>query len=290
MKVAVLGPITRDEIIINNKKHAKLGGIPFYTGRALHSLGISCTLFITHAKEDTDLVKKQLKGLDIVHIYSEKTLVMRIKYEKDNPDKRSTHPTYTPCQISSDIINQLEQYDCIIMGPLFYGDIDPRLFELLSHKKVVLGNFGMFNYTEGNTMQMKHPERAIAVMSHVDFLFFDENEAKFVSERNTVKEAAKELLKYVDCVAITNGSKGSKIFTNKFPSKEFIIPAYPPKNLADPTGAGDTYLAGFITALDFLDNYQEIGEFAAMAATEKIEHKGPLMATREEILQRLGNE
>ena len=47
-------------------------------------------------------------------------------------------------------------------------------------------------------------------------------------------------------IIVTNGSKGSTIFIN---NEVYNIPAYPTNNLIDPTGAGDTYLAGYMTAV-----------------------------------------
>ncbi|MBW2999825.1 hypothetical protein KY339_04070 [Candidatus Woesearchaeota archaeon] len=284
MKIAVLGPVCRDEVVINSKKHVSMGGIPYYVGKALQALGVSCTLFITHAEEDKEWVREQLEGLELIHIFSEKTLCMQIQYS--SPDERLVHTEYDPNRIApEDVVHLLEEFDYIIMGPLFYGNIDDEIFNLLSHKKIVLGNFGMFNYAEGNKLVKKNPEKAIAVLPHVDFLFLDEGEVKFVAQKNSVTEAVEILKNQVDNIIITKGSQGSEVFIDE---KHYDIPAFQPKLVADPTGAGDTYLAAFITGLEFLKDIQKIGEFAAMSATMSIEEKGPLKASKEEIFQRLG--
>ena len=105
----------------------------------------------------------------------------------------------------------------------------------------------------------------------------------------TKKESLREqhaLLKThgASTVVITLGSKGSVIFDG---SQEHVIPAFPPPRLADPTGCGDTYLAAFIFASGFPWNLDQIGRFAAMAATMKLERQGPLRATASQVLQRL---
>lgn len=286
MKIAVLGPVCRDEIVVDTKKHIGMGGIPYYIGKALQALDVSCTLFITHAEEDKDWVKEQLTGLEIIHIFSEKTLCFQLQYSSNNPDKRVHKTKYATNRITpEDVVHLLEEFDYIIMGPLFYGDIDDKIFQLLNHKKIVLGNFGMFNYAEGNKMVKRNPEKLIAVLPHVKYLFLDEDEIKFITQKNSVAEAVKMLKKQIKNIIVTKGSQGSEIFVDK---KHFNISAFPPNNVVDSTGAGDTYLAAFIIGLGFFKEFQKIGEFAAMSATISIEQKGPLNASKEEIFQRLG--
>ena len=286
MKIAVLGPVCRDEVIVDTKKHIGMGGIPYYVGKALQALDVSCTLFITHAKEDKEWVKEQLAGLEIIHIFSEKTLCFQLQYSSNNPDKRVHKTKYAPNSIApEDVVHHLEEFDYIIMGPLFYGNIDDRIFQLLNHKKIILGNFGMFNYAEGNKMVKRNPERLISVLPHLEYLFLDEDEIKFVAQKNSIVEAIEMLKKQVMNIIVTKGSEGSELFVDK---KHFNIPAFPPNNVVDPTGAGDTYLAAFITGLEFFKDFQKIGEFASMSATMSIEQKGPLKASKKEIFQRLG--
>lgn len=286
VRVAVLGPVCRDEVVIDGKKHTNMGGIPYYVGKALQALGVSCTLFVTHAEEDREWVREQLKGLDVVHIFSEKTLCFRLRYSSENPDKRVHETVYAANRISpEDVVHLIEGFDYIIMGPLFYGDIDDRLFELLGHKRIVLGNFGMFNYAEGGMMVKRHPERAMAVMPHVKYLFLDEEEAMFVAQKESVPEAVGVLQRRVENVVVTMGSKGSELFLGK---KHLCIAAFPPRRIVDPTGAGDVFLAAFIAGLELFDDPQRVGSFAAMAATVSIESKGSLRCSREELFQRLG--
>jgi sugar/nucleoside kinase (ribokinase family) len=56
----------------------------------------------------------------------------------------------------------------------------------------------------------------------------------------------------------------------------------------DPTGAGDSYLAGFIKALSLFDDPKKQGDFAAMTATISLETHGHLKGSTEEVLTRLG--
>ena len=65
------------------------------------------------------------------------------------------------------------------------------------------------------------------------------------------------------------------------------IPAYPPTNAVDPTGCGDTYLAGYVTArLKGLSPYQS-AHIGAVAASHKLAYAGPLQASFEELLEQI---
>ncbi len=54
-----------------------------------------------------------------------------------------------------------------------------------------------------------------------------------------------DLRRSVELLVITQGKKGSRIYTN---GDIIEVPAFPVATIQDPTGAGDAYRAGFITA------------------------------------------
>jgi len=54
------------------------------------------------------------------------------------------------------------------------------------------------------------------------------------------------------------------------------IPLILADRFADSTGAGDTYMAGYLYLRARTDNLREVGEFAARTASSKLENYGPL--------------
>lgn len=78
-------------------------------------------------------------------------------------------------------------------------------------------------------------------------------------------------LKEVGFLIITLGEKGSQIH-----SKEGIIdvPAYPPKVVVDPTGAGDAYRAGLLYGLKQGLSMEKSAHLGAWLASKCIEKKG----------------
>ena len=59
-------------------------------------------------------------------------------------------------------------------------------------------------------------------------------------------------------VLLTLGDKGSLIYVDE---RFYEIPAYPVENVADATGCGDTYMAGYLYMRKRGASYQEAGCF-----------------------------
>ena len=57
MKVAVIGPICKDEVVIKGKTYSQLGGVTYYTGHALASLGVDTTIIGSFGHEKQDWLK-----------------------------------------------------------------------------------------------------------------------------------------------------------------------------------------------------------------------------------------
>lgn len=83
-------------------------------------------------------------------------------------------------------------------------------------------------------------------------------------------------------IIITRGSRGSFIYLAET-NEGFDVPAYPPRQLVDPTGAGDTFIGAYVAKRLATDSAAEAGYFAAMAASLKLNYSGPLRETAEEI-------
>lgn len=262
-----------------------MGSIPYYVGIALHTLWHSPSLYITHAAEDQYWVQEHIGSIQHTSIHSPKTLTVQLEYDPNNSNKRKQKISYTPHTIHyGHIADTIDMHDTIVMWPLFYHDIDPTLFEQLSHKRIVLGNFGMFTYPVDGMMAKQHPERARALLQYVDYLFLDEDEMLFLTEKSSLDEAIHSLENIVSHIVVTRWSQGSMLHIR---GKRYHIPAFTPENIVDTTGAGDTYLAAFLAKEKEIDDYDVVGRFAAMATTCKIEKTWPLITPKDEIEKRM---
>lgn len=288
MKVAVLGPIAKDFIKIDGKVTVQIGGIPYYVSLALKFLGAEEVVpYVTCGQNDNDWVINNFFGLTVNCLPVEKTLEAYIEYTTDNPDVRLHRIKYYPSAIalSDKLERELSRFDYIILGPLFHDNIPFDLFKKLKSKNLILGNFGIFTYEENGKLIRKNPENLIKVLPFLKYLFLDSGEVEFVSGRKGVKKSAEFLQSQgLPNIIITEGSKGSHIFMGK---KYFKIPAFPPKQIADTTGAGDTYEAAYIRAIELFSEPEKRGRFAAMAATMSLENKGGFKGSDREVKERL---
>ena len=85
---------------------------------------------------------------------------------------------------------------------------------------------------------------------------------------------------------LTLGSLGSLIYAEGTFHK---IPAYPPHEVVDATGCGDTYVLGYLYMRNKGASYEEAGCFAAAMSTIKLEKSGPFSGTEEEVWHILKN-
>ena len=92
------------------------------------------------------------------------------------------------------------------------------------------------------------------VIKRVDILSINDGEAKLLSGKNNLVDAAAEIRAMgPDMLVIKRGEHGALAFFN---DEMFSVPAYPLKEVVDPTGAGDSFaggLMGYLTRHGKLD-------------------------------------
>jgi adenosine kinase len=94
-----------------------------------------------------------------------------------------------------------------------------------------------------------------------------------------------ELRRLVPITVMTRGEAGALITVNK---EEYDIPPAKPKEVVDPTGAGDAFRSGFILGMKKGLPWPVVGRLAALTGVYAIEHPGPQQHsyTREDFLAR----
>ncbi|QPG74356.1 hypothetical protein FOA43_001683 [Brettanomyces nanus] len=137
-----------------------------------------------------------------------------------------------------------------------------------------------------NPSPMKPDWVSIEILNMVDYLVVNQGEAKDLWEllkddklnlQESVRDFAKfvlqdlqELLSRPDIV-ITLGGEGC-IFTNE--KNTVYIPSVKVTSLVDTTGAGDTFLGGFVSQLHSGKSAKDAIEFASVASSMAIQHRG----------------
>jgi sugar/nucleoside kinase (ribokinase family) len=121
------------------------------------------------------------------------------------------------------------------------GNIQPEL-QLHVLKQAVKPRFVALD-TMNLWIEIARPA-LIKVIKRVDLLTLNDGEARLLTGKWNLLECAEVLLKMGPTqVIVKKGEHGALLFSKK---GVFVVPAYPVRNLKDPTGAGDSYAGAMI--------------------------------------------
>jgi adenosine kinase len=116
-----------------------------------------------------------------------------------------------------------------------------------------------------------------------NYLFINEYEFSLIMDKTGYSED--ELINRVYLVAVTRGKDGSTICVD---GQRHEVDVVPPKNISDPTGAGDAFRGGFLTGMSNGMDWVTCAQMGALTATYCLESDGPQgqSYTIEEYLKR----
>ena len=106
---------------------------------------------------------------------------------------------------------------------------------------------------------------------HVDILFANEQEIISLYQASSFDQSLQAVRGHCEIAALTRGAKGSVIVSG---DEIHIIDADPVSKLADTTGAGDAYAAGFLFGLASGRDLATSARIGGIAAAEVISHIG----------------
>ena len=131
------------------------------------------------------------------------------------------------------------------------------------------------------------------LLSRVDVFFVNEEEARKLSGEPNNFRAAKRLSQWgPSVIVIKKGEHGAMLWAN---NKLYAFPAYPLEDVADPTGAGDSFAGGFFgyvtktgnTSWDNLKKACVAGSVMASFCVEKMGTKRLLSINSSDVNRRL---
>ena len=105
----------------------------------------------------------------------------------------------------------------------------------------------------------------------VDTLFANTDEILSLYETPSLDEALAAVGREGVLAAVTRSAKGSVVIDGRH---TYEVPAFPIMRLADTTGAGDLYAAGFLAGLARGADLKACARLGALAAAEIIQHLG----------------
>ena len=287
-KVCVVGHVTSETIVVGGHRSAPtVGGTGFFSSFAYQTLGVNTVLVTKVADNDRGdlLTKLEETGATICCPYSRKTLQFENIYPSYDPNLRHQRILGFADPLTIDDLAGICA-DVFHLGPLAAGDLEPPLFEELANRgTVTLDVQGLLRLRQRGKVTRQMTPDIRNLVQHAHILKADAEEACLLSGCNTARKALTELQSWGPSeILITDGSHGSSICT---PKGIWEVPAYQPKDTVDPTGCGDTYLAGYVTARLRGLSPLKSALIGAAAASHKLEYAGPLQASFDKLAEQI---
>lgn len=281
--ICCIGHITKDKIVTPNRTVYMAGGTSFYFSYAINQLPKDVTFSLVTAMDPTEKepVEKMLKaGIDVSMNASRNTVFFENIYgENQNERKQRVLAKADPFTIQ-----QLEHVDAKVfhLGSLLADDFPTEVVEYLSSKgRVSIDVQGYLREVRDENVYPIDWKEKLKVLKHTYYLKVNETEMETITGLKDAHEAAKLIHAWgVTEVIITLGSEGSLVYVD---DKFYEIPAYPPHEVVDATGCGDTYSAGYLYKRLQGATPTEAGKFAAAMCTIKLEHNGPFNRSIEDV-------
>lgn len=280
-----IGHITKDKIITPNSTVYMAGGTSYYFASALLELPGDVTFSLVTSMDLTEARPvEQLRqaGLDVTLYPSRNTVFFENAYG-ENQNERTQRVLAKADPFTTE---QLKNVDARVyhLGTLLRDDFSADVVEYLAQKgRVSIDVQGYLREVRNERVYPVDWKDKQQVLRHTYYLKVNETEMETITGLADPYEAAALLHSWgVVEVIITLGSKGSLISTD---GKFYAIPAYPPHEVVDATGCGDTYSAGYLYKRLKGETIEEAGKFAAAMCTLKLEHNGPFNRTEENVYE-----
>lgn len=282
--IIVVGHFSIDHIeIAGQRSQTRLGGPATYTSLAAENLGAKVAVISKVGYGFPQALLRILvnKGIDLSEVKkSEKpTTELLLTYADDEREIRLLRkcdkftendlPTLVKGKIIhiAPIVGEIEPSTAVAFlerGEI--GSLDPQGF---------LRNFSQFG-----SMKLKR-WFDLELLSKVDILKCSREELKMMTGTTDVRRSLKRICECgVKVTILTLGVRGAICATS---SEFFHAPAYNPENVVDPTGAGDVFIGGFLSAyLSNPDEHRWCVSVGVASASTCIEHFGSLAFERKQ--------
>ncbi len=268
MTLVVIGPLTKDLVVIGEQSSHKIGGATYFQSFVFEEFYSDYVAIVNC--DDESLVKGFPSPDKVRVILKDNTHFFINNYPfPDNPDIREQLSNFARIPIlKSDLEDVLpHKIDGFVLNPLNRFDFPPETIEYLKAFNVpIFMSLQGFLRVPGKQVngnyyiKLSNFKELPTILLGVNVIFLDEAEEKIIGTDFDVDE-----------MVITNGSQGSRIVNEC----EIRINAVKCEEVVDTTGCGDTYMAAFVSQKLLRKSSEIAGNFASGIASEKIKNFGP---------------
>lgn len=283
--ICCIGHITLDKIVTPKQTTYMPGGTSYYFSHGINHLNNKKNYKLVTALAPSEIKaveELREKGIEVKVLPSRHTVYFENIYgENQNNRKQRVLAKADPFTVN-DLKNENARF--YHLGSLLSDDFSLDVIKYLSQKGTLsVDAQGYLREVRGEQVYPVDWKDKKEALKYIDILKVNEHEAEVLTGSKDYEEASTLLAQWgVKEVLLTLGSEGSLILAE---GKFYKIPAYPPTEIVDATGCGDTYMLGYLYMRNQNVSYAEAGCFAAAMSTIKLAKSGPFCGTEEEALK-----
>jgi sugar/nucleoside kinase (ribokinase family) len=232
--VVVIGNLSRDRI---DGREERVGGAPYHAARALRLLGGSSRAVVRCAPDDRRALVGALARLGVP--YSWLPSAATAQFELDYTGEERTMAIRDPgSPWSAADVRQVGRAEWVQVGALTRDDFPPAVLELLAREhRLALDGQGLVRRAEPGPLVLDAGFDP-GVLRHVSVLKLSEEEVEAVGGEERVRALG------VPELILTSGSTGAVVVTRDGSERVAVRRV----ETANPTGAGDAFLAAYAWA------------------------------------------
>ena len=281
--ICCIGHVTLDKIITPKQTIFMPGGTSYYFSYGMKHLNDARNYKLITAlapSEYKSVEDMRALGINVKILPSKNTVYFENKYG-ENQDERTQRVLAKADPFTVDALKD-EEAHIFHLGSLLSDDFSIDVLKCLSSKGILsVDAQGYLREVRGEKVYPVDWQNKLEALKYIDILKVNEHEAEVLTGFKDLRKAAIQLAEWgVKEVLLTLGSMGSLIYAEGMFHE---IPAYPPNEIVDATGCGDTYAMGYLYMRNQGATYDDAGRFAAAASTIKLEKSGPFNGTEEDI-------
>jgi len=282
--VCVVGHITKDIVKVGQTMRIAPGGAAYYTALALKRLGLTVAVVTKGAKRDKHYLLRELTREKVSVFWKDGQMTSGFEniYSGPGLDTRTQVLKGAGTPFSAEDVTRLSAW-AFHFGPLVKKDIPLQVLKQAAAKAqiVSLDVQGMVRPARLGMITQEDWGDKKKWLECVHILKADETEAFILSGQRDMDRAAAVLASFGPTeVVITLGSRGSLVYAEQ---RLHRIPSWTPRKLVDPTGCGDTYMAGYLYERLRGTTPEMAARFAAAMAALKLESLGPFMGGKADV-------
>lgn len=269
MTLIVIGPVTKDLVIIGDESSHKVGGATYFQSYVFEEFFNDYLAVVNCSDEGLvkgfpDLDKVKVIKKDSTHYFINEYPFkddLDIREQLSNFAripilKRDLEPILEDVDVTGFVLNPLNRYDFPLETVEYLKGFGVPVFTSIQGFLRLPG----IKVNENYSIELASFDELGDILCGVNAIFLDEAEADIIDSDIDVDEAI-----------ITDGSHGSRIICGE----EIKIDAVKCDNVVDTTGCGDTFMAAYVSQRLLGYNQKEAGNFASLIASKKIENFGP---------------